>query len=356
MVLLHFASISNSKFEGVSVVVPKHIEEQAFEGHDVALLNIRNIKIQGDIQQFKYIKPFNIQSLPEPFNHPDLVIFQECYVKEYIQLGKQLRKAGIKYIIIPHGELNSEAQRKKYLKKKLANILFFNRFINGAVGIQCLSKRELDNTSFGRYKFIGTNGVSIPRKTKEKFSEGFNFLYIGRLDAYHKGLDLLVEAVKETQTLLRQKNAVFTIYGPDIKGRYAYLKQLIDEAKVDDLIMLNHEIVGDEKVEALLCSDIFIQTSRFEGMPLGILEALSFGIPCLVTRGTTLGTEIENSNSGWMAETSSDSIANTIVKALGEKDNLNEYSSNAIRLVSEKYAWKVVEKQAIEEYKRLIND
>lgn len=39
----------------------------------------------------------------------------------------------------------------------------------------------------------------------------------------------------------------------------------------------------------LLQTDLFIQTSRHEGMPMGLLEALSIGVPCLVTVGTSLG-------------------------------------------------------------------
>ena len=98
--------------------------------------------------QIPNIDPFDIDKMPEPFNKPDLVVFQECYRKWYIKIGKQLEKKNIPYIIIPHGELGKEAQQSKHLKKVLANLVFFNRFTDKALGIQCLSQRlrqEEDN-------------------------------------------------------------------------------------------------------------------------------------------------------------------------------------------------------------------
>ena len=70
---------------------------------------------------------------------------------------------------------------------------------------------------------------------------------------------------------------------PDYQGRYDHVEGLINDSDVGDIIKLHHEVTGEVKEKLLLDSDIFIQTSRFEGMPLGIIEALSYGIPCLIT-------------------------------------------------------------------------
>ena len=39
--------------------------------------------------------------------------------------------------------------------------------------------------------------------------------------------------------------------------------------------------------------DLFIHTFRFEGHPIAVLEALSYGIPCLLTPGTNMAGEVE---------------------------------------------------------------
>ena len=112
----------------------------------------------------------------------------------------------------------------------------------------------------------------IPNAQKEVFGEdNVKFLYIGRLDAYHKGLDLLIEACRIKAEFMREHNCTLEIYGPDLNGRAAHLEELIREADVADFVKLFGPISGEEKEKKLLEGDVFIQTSRFEGMPLGIV-------------------------------------------------------------------------------------
>lgn len=357
MIILHIFHSLNRKFAGADVIVPEHIKaQQATE--TVGCVNITNTKIEDIENQFDYNDDFKLSSLPEPFNKPDIIIFHQVYFSKFLGIAKQARKAGIPYVIIPHGSLTKQAQGAKKIKKMLGNFLFFNKFINGARAIQYLSEDE-KNRSFRKLScFVSTNGMYMPSEQKTEFNNDKTiFTFIGRYDIHIKGLDLLVNAIKKKEDLLRKNNCVFNLYGPHTPfalPNIESLKTMLNEQNVADLITINEGLFDDEKALALLNTDIFIQCSRTEAMGLSIAEALSYGVPSLVTYSTTMGDIIDKYDAGWSCETTVESIANTIEKAILEKTLLNEKSKNATVLIEKNFLWDNVAKDALENYRKFI--
>lgn len=357
MVILHIFRSLDRKYAGSDVVIPGHIRAQQ-RLETVGCVNILNVRIEGIENQFEYTEDFKISNLQEPFNKPDIIVFHQLYYPKFLKIAKEARKRKIPYIIIPHGSMTKEVQRTRRLKKLAGNILLFNKFMNGARAIQYLAEDE-KKRSFRNYPcFIATNGIPMPDTQKTEFNKDkIVFTYLGRYDVPIKGLDLLVEAVKLKEELLRKNNCVFNFYGPHTEiylEMISELKSKINENGISDLVNVNGPAIDEEKKEVFLNTDIYIQCSRSEAMGLSIAEAFSYGVPAIVTYTTTMGTFVDKYDAGWSCQTTVEDIAQAIEKALAQKHLLNEKSKNAITLVKENFLWESVAKGAIENYEKLI--
>lgn len=350
MVILHIANIVNIKTNGVGIAVPQHIKAQS-KIAQVCLVNVRNINIP-DVVQYEYQGAGNFPNyLPKPFNKPDIVIFHEVNYIEYIWLYKKLIKSGIPYIIVPHGSLTKTALKKKWLKKKIAYTLWFNRFVKKAAAVHCLSENEAKESVIAKKKFVVPNGMDLhEQKPMHLERNGMKLLYIGRLEFEIKGFDLLIDAAALICKEMRQSNMTIDIYGPNILGRRETLQKYIDNMQQGDIVKVHDPIFADEKEKAFLDYDVFIQTSRSEGMPMGILEALSYGMPVIATTGTNLMEEIVKYDCGYAAWQSVETIAEAIKEALKTKKSWQEKGENARHLIEEKYSWEKVAKDSIKMY------
>lgn len=101
-------------------------------------------------------------------------------------------------------------------------------------------------------------------------------------------------------------------------------------------------------------TDVYIQVSRTEAMGLSIAEALSYGVPALVTQTTTMGDIIQEYNAGWSCNANVNSIAETFEKTINERDLYLEKSKNAVKLAKENYGWGKCVDKLVKDYNNLI--
>lgn len=355
MKVLHIANIKENKANGVCVAVPQHVISQA-NFADVAFININNIAIP-ELKEYQIFVDDNtkIDNILNKFGKPDIVIFHEVNYIDYIYIYKQFLRCNIPYIILPHGSLTQGALHKKWLKKKVAYTLLFNKFIRSAIAIQCLSQSEADTIKIKTpQKFIGTNGIQIANKLKEKFNTRcVKLFYIGRLDYYHKGLDIMINALTCIKQEICDNNVTLSIFGPDVPNYRKKLQDIIDSNNMNNYIKICSPVFGDEKLNVIENYDLFIQTSRFEGLPMGVLEVMGHGVPCIVSRGTNIGEAVLENNCGYYAGETVEEVVEAIKVAIADKSNWKSIGKKAYDFVNVNYNWDRVAANTIDEYRKL---
>jgi glycosyltransferase involved in cell wall biosynthesis len=356
MNLLYITNNSNNIDAGLNWSVPAGVKAQ--QKYDNVLWVDLTIGAYldhwGEVEAYHNIRDFgdkiSLDILPAPFDCPDCVVFESFYYMEQVKFSWELRKKNIPYIIIPRGALTADAFNNgnwlKYLKKKVAHLIFFNSFINNAVALQYLTQKESEEShkTFSKESYIIPNGFSTPEIYKEHFSEGIRTVFIGRQDIYQKGFDLLLNSIKELHEELKKARFTLDIYGPpryDVKR----VTELINELGIDDIVV-NHErgVSGEEKQRVLLSADVFVLTSRFEGHPMSLIEALAYGLPSLITRGANMYEEVKNANAGWVCETTQEGVKNALRQMIKAKPHFKEISLSARQLAS-LYDWDELAKQ-----------
>lgn len=112
---------------------------------------------------------------------------------------------------------------------------------------------------------------------KEKKSEVFTFLNIGRHDEQQKVLSRIIEAAK----ILKKENLKFKIlFVGDGKDTEKYLELIHQYNLTSEIIMVG---VKTNPYPYYLISDCVILTSNYEGYPVVYNEAKLFGIPIITT-------------------------------------------------------------------------
>lgn len=347
MKILFFSDLKGRVSSGMSWSVPARIAAQA-KIDDVLWVNLTETSMPHwlDTGVYHTIGEYGkctTDVLPDSFNRPDLVVFEGVYYIKFVKLARELRRKGIPYVIVPRSMLTHFAVHNgKYLKKAVANILFFNSFIHKAAAIQYLTEKEYQDSGdkWNICHIIVPNGFDAPAELNRKSNdeESIRCSFIGRLDIYQKGLDLLVQACSNIQEQLRKAKFHLTLYGANWQGQGDKLAEQIQKLKMDDIICLGGEIRGEAKSDCLLASDMFIMTSRFEGMPMGLIEALAYGVPAFVTPGTNFCDKIEEYDAGWVSGDSVEDITQTLSAAVNERASFKKKSENA-RNLALKYKW-----------------
>lgn len=257
---------------------------------------------------------------------------------------------GIRTVVTIHGLDWKRAKWKgiavKYLKfgEKIA--------AKYADEVIVLSKNMQDYfmKNYGRKTSFITNGVEKQKvKKAEIITEKWalkkdNYvLFLGRM-VPEKGIKYLIDAFKQVDT---DKKLVIAGGASDTDD---FVKEIKEFAKDDDRIIFTGFVKGDVLQELYSNSYIYCLPSDVEGMPISLLEAMSYNNCCLVSDIPECAEVVEDKAITFKKSNVKD-LKNKLQQLCDNKELVEKYKNDASEFVCTKYDWNEVVKQTILLYK-----
>jgi glycosyltransferase involved in cell wall biosynthesis len=261
------------------------------------------------------------------------------------------RRSGVPYVVSPEGTISREvlgSGRRRL--KQLYWHLVERHILAHAAAIRILSdfeERFLTELGVRTPMFLAREGpdadaVTAARSYARRRVRAQQFLFLGRLDIWHKGLDRLLMGFAAS---LREgdRGQRLSLVGPPESGALPHLRELCDHLRltVGREVGILPAVRGPAKWETFKNADVFVHPSRKEGIPRSVVEALVMGLPVVVTQETNLTTIVEQAGAGWSVPSSAEGVGLGFQQALGCRD-FSERCEAASRLAQAKLMWNTI--------------
>ena len=205
--------------------------------------------------------------------------------------------------------------------------------------------------TYGRETHFIPNGVNRPEIREAKLitnkfglEKDSYILFLGRL-VPEKGIRYLVEAFKNIKT---DKKLVIAGGSSDTKS---FMKELKDMAKDDNRIIFTGFVQGQMLDELYSNAYIYTLPSDLEGMPLSLLEAMSYGNCCLVSDIPECAEVVEDKALIFKKSDVGD-LRDKLQAACDHPEKVIELKKQAADFICEKYNWDEVARETMKLYKR----
>lgn len=203
--------------------------------------------------------------------------------------------------------------------------------------------------TYGRKTHFIPNGVSRPEKKPAQLitdsfglAENEYILYLGRI-VPEKGLRYLINAFKNVKS---NKKLVIAGGASDTAEFFEELKTM---AADDPRIQFVGFVQGQALEELYSNAYVYVLPSDLEGMPLSLLEAMSYGNCCL-TSDIPECTQVTESYGVAFKKSDTQDLQNKLQALCDQPQTVQEYKNKAADYICNKYSWEQVTQQTLKLY------
>lgn len=360
-----------SREGGVEIVVEELATRMLKKGHEITCYNRRGNHVSGKefddssdkLMEHKGIKLKSVPTIEKKglaamsssffaavaaaFGKYDVVHFHAEGPCAMLWLPKLFGK---KCIATVHGLDHQRSKWGKFAKayimlgEKVA-VKFADEIIVLSEGVQNYFKEKYERKT----RFI-PNGVNRPERVEseliiDKYGlYGNDYLcFLARI-VPEKGLTYLIDAFKQVNT---DKKLVIAGGASDTDD---FMQELIKRANGDDRIVFTGFVQGQMLEELYSNAYLYTLPSDLEGMPLSLLEAMSYGNCCIVSDIAEC-TEVVEDKAIVFKKGNVEDLRQKIQELCDNPKIVQNYKKDAMNFICNKYSWDKVVRSTLELYR-----
>ncbi len=293
----------------------------------------------------------------------DVVHVHSLYLFHDWAAPRLARKAGVPYMVRPHGTLDPFLWKRHRARKRVLEFLFQDRVLRQANAIHYTAAEEMalaapyvhgapgvivpNGLDLGEYAVLPPQGQF--RARHPEIGDRRIVLFLGRLN-FKKGLDLLVPGFAQACT--RHADLHLVIAGPD-DGMLAETRGFVAAAGIADRVTFTGMLTGADKLAALADAYCFALPSYSENFGIAIVEAMACGLPVALSDKVNIWSDVAAANAGLVGPPTVDEVARQITALAADPAAARAMGEAGRRLARERYSWDSIARQLESVYRSL---
>lgn len=213
-------------------------------------------------------------------------------------LQKIAKRHSVPTVVHLHG-----SEFKKYYDecsdKKRKAISGFFEDCSAVITLGTLWKQYIHSIAPRAKIHVLNNSIHIPQQTVTQSRDEVNVLFLGVL-IQRKGVADLLQAVKILIEGKKLEGVRVRFYIGGTGPEEETLKQYVRENHLEDYVDFLGWVDGETKKKALETNQVFILPSYNEGLPIAILEAISYGMPVIATKVGSISEAVLEGENGFL--------------------------------------------------------
>lgn len=351
MRVIHTVPAISEEASGPSYSVVRLCESLLKEGHDVTL-SVLDWTPQAT--PCRFVKSFPLGMGPRRLGRSpemyrwlaqqatsrsvDIIHNHSLWMMPNVYPGIVAHRHKIPLAISPRGTLSTWARESGSVLKRFFWPLVQKPALLATVCFHATAESEYEDIrrmGFRQPVAIIPNGIDMPEPTPKQDSTLRTLLFLGRVHP-KKGLDMLLPAWKAVQDHFPEWRLV--IAGPDNDGYLGRMQNLAARLNLQRIEFVG-ALRGAQKWDAYHQADLFVLPTYSENFALTVAEALSSGIPAIVSKGAPWA-RLTEKRAGWWIEIGRDPLVNCLIQALARTPaQLSDMGQQGRSWMKEEFSW-----------------